>query len=86
MLVIDVQARTQSAEYARRMIDNYLLLTHQEGTASRVILEFYLFEKAIVTGAINILFDNQLELGHYLLHLAQEHLDALLHCWLYQPV
>ena len=85
MLVIDVQARTQSAEYARRMIENYLLLTHQEDTPSRVILEFYLFEKAIVTGAINILFDNQLELGHYLLHLAQEHLDALLDCWLYQP-
>ena len=85
MLVIDVQARTQSAEYARRMIDNYLMLTHQEDTPSRVILEFYLFEKAIVTGAINILFDNQLELGLYLLHLAQEHLDALLDCWLYQP-
>lgn len=84
MLVIDVQARTRSAEYARRMIDNYLLLTHQEDTCSRVILEFYLFEKAIVTAAINILFDNQPELGLYLLQLAQEHLDALLHSWLYQ--
>lgn len=85
MLVIDVWARTWSATFARRMIDNYLQLTHQDDTPTWTIFEFYLVEKAIVAAAINILFDNQLELGLRLLHLAQEHLNHLLHYWLYQP-
>ncbi len=78
MLVIDVWARTCSATFARRMIDNYLQLTHQDDTPTWTIFTFYLVEKAIVAAAINILFDNQLELGLRLLHLAQEHLNHLL--------
>jgi len=85
MLVIDVRARTWSDTFARIMIDDYLQLTQQDDTPARNILEFYLVEKAIVAAAINILFDNQLELGLRLLQLAQEHLEHLLHCWLYQP-
>lgn len=85
MLVIDVWARTWSATLAHRMIDDYLQLTHQEDMPTRTIFEFYLVEKAIVAATINILFDNQLELGLRLLDLAQEHLDYLLHCLLYQP-
>ncbi len=85
MLVIDVRARTCSATFARRMIDNYLQLTHQDDTPTWTIFTFYLVEKAIVAAAINILFDNQLELGLRLLHLAQEHLNLLVNFWLYQP-
>jgi aminoglycoside phosphotransferase family enzyme len=85
MLVIDVWARTWSDTFARIMIDDYLQLTQQDDTPTRNIFEFYLVEKAIVAAAINILFDNQLELGLRLLQLAQEHLEHLLHCSLYQP-
>ncbi len=85
MLVIDVQARTWPAEFARSIIDTYLQLTDQDDMPTRAILEFYLAEKAIISAAINILFDNELELGMRLLHLAEEYLDQLLHFWLYQP-
>jgi len=85
MLVIDVWARTWPAMFACRMINDYLQLTQQDDTPARNIFEFYLVEKAIVAAAINILFDNQLGLGLRLLQLAQEHLEHLLHCWLYQP-
>ena len=85
MLVIDVWARTWSATLAHRMIDDYLQLTHQDDMPTRTIFEFYLVEKSIVAATINILFDNQLELGLRLLDLAQEHLDHLLLSLLYQP-
>ena len=85
MLVIDVWARTCSAALANRMTDNYLQWTYQDDTPSRAIFEFYVVEKAIVAAAINILFDDQFELGLRLLHLAQEHLNQLVDCWLYQP-
>ena len=78
MLVIDVWARTCSATIAHRMTDNYLQWTYQDNTPSRAIFEFYVVEKAIVAAAINILFDDQFELGLRLLHLAQEHLNPLL--------
>jgi aminoglycoside phosphotransferase family enzyme len=85
MLVIDVWARTWSAAFACRMIDYYLELTHQDDTPTRTIFEFYLIEKAIVAAAINILFDNQFELGLRLLDLAQERLNHLSHCLICQP-
>lgn len=85
MLAIDVWARTWPATFARSMINDYLQLTQQDDTPTRNIFEFYLVEKAIVAAAINILFDNQLELGLRLLQLAEEHVEHLLHCWLYQP-
>ncbi len=85
MLVIDVWARTSSAQLACRMIDYYLRLTDQDTIAARIIFEYYLIEKAIVASAINILFDNQFELGLRLLDLAQERLNHLSDCMLYQP-
>ncbi len=86
MLVIDVWARTWSAEIARRMIDYYFELTHQDDLPTRTIFEFYLIEKAIVAAAINILFDNQFELGLRLLDLAQERLNHLSNCLVCQSV
>jgi aminoglycoside phosphotransferase family enzyme len=77
MLVIDVQARTSSTRLANTMIDDYLMLSHQDNIAAHAVLGFYLIEKAIVSATINILFDNQPDLGLYLLNLAQEHLDSL---------
>jgi aminoglycoside phosphotransferase family enzyme len=85
MLVIDVWARTCSAALAHRMTDNYLQRTNQDDTSSRAIFEFYVVEKAIVAAAINILFDDQFELGLRLLDLAQEHLNHLVDNWLFQP-
>ncbi|TMD63157.1 MAG: hypothetical protein E6I91_13755 [Chloroflexi bacterium] len=85
MLVIDVWARTWSNTLAHSMIDGYLQLTQQDDIPTRNIFEYYLVEKAIVAAAINILFDNQHDLGLCLLQLAQEHLEQLLDCWLYQP-
>ena len=78
MLVIDVQARTSSTKLANTMIGDYLMLSHQDNIAARAVLGFYLIEKAMVTATINILFDNQLDLGLRLLRFALEHLDSLL--------
>jgi aminoglycoside phosphotransferase family enzyme len=86
MLVIDIQARTSSTRLANTMIDDYLMLSHQDNMAARAVLGFYLIEKALVTATINILFDNQFDLGLHLLDLAQQHLDSLLRCWQHQLV
>jgi aminoglycoside phosphotransferase family enzyme len=85
MLVIDIWARTGSVQLACRMIDYYLELTHQDDTPTRTIFEYYLIEKAIVAATINILFDNQFELGLRLLDLAQQRLNHLSQSLLYQP-
>ena len=49
-----------------------------------MIFEYYLIEKAIVAATINILFDNQFELGLHLLDLAQDLVHYLSHRLLYQ--
>jgi len=66
------------------MIDYYLELTNQDNPHTRIIFEYYLIEKAIVASTINILFDNQFDLGLRLLDLAQERLNHLSNRLLYQ--
>ena len=54
MLVIDFHARTKSLELADWMIENYLELTNEQDKASKIVLAYYLVEKAIIGAAVNI--------------------------------
>lgn len=58
MLVTDIHARTRSLELANLMLEEYLGLTNQQDTASRLVLAYYLVEKAIIGAAVSILYDN----------------------------
>jgi len=63
MLVTDIHARTKSLELANQMIENYLELTDQQDKACRLVLAYYLVEKAIIGAAVSILYDNLPDLG-----------------------
>lgn len=63
MLVIDLHARTKSQELADWMIENYLELTNQQDKASKLVLAYYLVEKAIIGAAVNILYDKVPNVG-----------------------
>lgn len=77
MLVNDVQTRTGSVVFADEMIDYYLELTGQESDIARLILGFYLVEKAIVGAAISIVYDDLPQLGRTHLKVAQMRLERL---------
>jgi len=70
MLVTDIYARTKSRELADFMIEEYLRLTLQADKASRLVLAYYLVEKAIIGAAVSILYDNQPDLGLDFLEVA----------------
>ena len=63
MLVTDIHARTKSRELANFMVEEYLRLTHQADKASRLVLAYYLVEKAIIGAAVSILYDNVPDVG-----------------------
>ncbi len=86
MLVVDIQARTRSSWLVNNMIDNYLRWTDQDNKMARTLLDFYVTEKAIIAATINILFDNQFELGQRLLELALINVKHLADSWRYQLV
>ena len=77
MLAIDVEIRTESTLLANEMIDNYLSLTEQDDEISRLILGYYLVEKAIVGAGISIIYDNLPQFGLSLLEVAAARLEAL---------
>ena len=77
MLVIDTQVRTGSASLADKMIEHYLHLTNQKDEISRLVLAYYLVEKAIVGAAISIVYDDLPQLGANLLEVAQMRLESL---------
>ena len=54
MLVLDIQARTNSFVDTSQFIEGYLQLTRQEDKISRAVLTFYLIEKAIMWIAVSI--------------------------------
>lgn len=70
MLVTDIHARTKSLELANYMIENYLELTDQQAKACRLVLAYYLVEKAIIGAAVSILYDNVPDLGLDFLEVA----------------
>ncbi len=63
MLVTDIHARTKSGELADCMIEDYLELTKQRDEVSRLVLAYYLVEKAIIGAAVSILFDKVPDVG-----------------------
>ncbi len=77
MLVTDIHTRTGSAELADKMIADYLLDTNQDKPEARLVLGYYLVEKALVGAAISILFDNLPTLGLHHLAVAKLRLQAL---------
>lgn len=78
MLLIDIQARTQSFELAKLVEGYYLLLTGQQDTVSKLVLNYYLVEKAIMWAAVSIIYDNVPELGLTYLEIAEERMKYLL--------
>lgn len=78
MLIVDVQARTNSAMQAESLLELYLKETHQEDDISRAVLNYYLFEKAYVSAAISIVYSVAPEFGHAYLSVAKGRLDFLL--------
>ena len=79
MLVIDLQARTKSHELADWMIENYLELTKQQDKASKLVLAYYLVEKAIIGAAVNILYDKVPDVGLDFLEVASIRMIDLEH-------
>jgi aminoglycoside phosphotransferase family enzyme len=78
MLLIDIQARTQSFELAKLVESYYLILTGQQDKVSRLVLNYYLVEKAIMCSAVSIIYDNFPELGLTFLKIAEERMKYLL--------
>jgi aminoglycoside phosphotransferase family enzyme len=79
MLVTDIHARTRSIELANLMIEEYLGLTNQQDTVSRLVLAYYLVEKAIIGAAVSILYDNAPYVGLDFLKTAELRFIDLYH-------
>ena len=77
MLLTDIQARTKSLPLVNRAIEDYLEITNQQDRGSRLVLAYYLVEKAIVGAAVNILFDNQPDIGLAFLEVAHDRMIDL---------
>jgi aminoglycoside phosphotransferase family enzyme len=77
MLIVDVQARTQSPTLVDQMIDSYLQKTNQDNEVAHGVLDYYIMEKAIVGTAISILYDNEPQLGRAFLKVAENRLESL---------
>lgn len=79
MLVTDIHARTKSLQLANLMVEDYLDLTHQKDYVSRLVLAYYLVEKAIIGAAVSILYDNLPDVGLNFLEVAFKRLNDLEH-------
>ncbi len=77
MLVIDIELLTHSSLYSDYMMESYLQRSQQTDDISQLILAYYLTEKAIVRSVVNILYDNQPDVGLEFLYLASQHLIKL---------
>jgi aminoglycoside phosphotransferase family enzyme len=77
MLVVDIQARTKSADLARHMITYYLGLMGQEDDVAQVVLIYYLIEKAIVNAAISIVHDHAPEQGKAFIDIAEIYMKEM---------
>ena len=69
MFVADIHAHTRSELLVKIMIDDYLDMTLQNNAVARLLLNYYIAEKAMVSAVINILDDNKPELGLSFLEL-----------------
>jgi aminoglycoside phosphotransferase family enzyme len=78
MLAIDIQARTGDISLVNSIIEYYLERTGQTNEHARIVLGYYLVEKAIVGAAISIVYDKLTELGWQLLEIAEMRLELAL--------
>jgi aminoglycoside phosphotransferase family enzyme len=81
-LVVDVQTRLRCTSFAsaltEKMINLYLQETQQYmDEAVHVVLRYYLVEKAFVSAAISIVYDDLPELGMYFLQVAERRLNEI---------
>jgi hypothetical protein len=77
MLVIDLQVRTKSSLLADLMIEEYLEITGQDDKIARLVLSYYLVEKAYVGAAISFVYDNLPKLGWAFLKVAETRMNDL---------
>lgn len=78
MLVVDVEVHTASFELADILIEQYLHLTKQsKDREARLVLAYYLVEKAVVRAAVSTVYDGLPELGLYFLRIAEHHMQEL---------
>jgi aminoglycoside phosphotransferase family enzyme len=77
MLVIDIQVRTKSSLFADLMVEEYLEITGQDDKIARLVLSYYLVEKAYVGAAISFVYDNAPKLGWAFLKVAETRMNDL---------
>lgn len=77
MLVIDLQVRTKTSLLADLMIEEYLEITGQNDKIARLILSYYLVEKAYVGAAISFVYDKVPKLGWAFLKVAEMRMNDL---------
>lgn len=77
MLVIDIQVRTKSPQLADLMKNEYLRLTEQDDIVARLVLSYYLVEKAYIGAAISFVYDKLPKLGWAFLKVASIRMNEL---------
>jgi aminoglycoside phosphotransferase family enzyme len=77
MLVIDVEA-VGGEGFGAFLAEKYLVLTAQTDEAARLVLTYYLLEKAIVCAIVSIVYDHcEPSMGQRFLDLAEKHAREL---------
>ncbi len=77
MLVVDIQARTSSLKLAEMMVEEYLYATQQTDEAAKVVLVYYLVEKALVCAVISFVYDRLPQLGWEYIKIARKYVRDL---------
>ena len=77
MLVVDVEVRSDSYEVANHMLEDYLHLTGQQQLPARSVLNYYMVEKAFIGAIVNILYDDDPDLGLLYLKAAKRRLEVM---------
>jgi aminoglycoside phosphotransferase family enzyme len=77
MLVIDLEVRTKSSLLADLLMDEYLENTGQNDKIARLVLSYYLVEKAYVGAAISFAYDNAPKLGWAFISVAETRMNDL---------
>jgi aminoglycoside phosphotransferase family enzyme len=77
LLVADIQARTKYPSLVEEMVDCYLEQTDQKNESAKLVLNYYIIEKAMICTAINILYEDLPKLGLKFLEVAESRLQSL---------
>lgn len=75
MLAVDFQIRARYPLIANNLIEEYLYLTDQTDKVSRLILRYYMIEKAFVGALVSILYDDEPLFGARYLQATHENLQ-----------